>query len=32
MLSMTIPSYSKVLDSYWKIEDLRIALAADLAK
>lgn len=32
MLSMTIPSYSKVLDSYWKIEDLRNALAADLAK
>lgn len=32
MLSMTIPSYNKVLDSYWKIEDLRTALAADLAK
>jgi hypothetical protein len=32
MLSMTIPSYAKVLDSYWKIEDLRNALAADLAK
>jgi hypothetical protein len=32
MLSMTIPSYSKVLESYWKIEDLRADLAADLAK
>lgn len=32
MLSMTIPSYTKVLESYWKIEDLRTALAADLAK
>ena len=32
MLSMTIPSYTKVLDSYWKIEDLRTTLAADLAK
>jgi len=32
MLSMTIPSYAKVLDSYWKIEDLRTALASDLAK
>ncbi|MDI1337451.1 MAG: hypothetical protein PSU94_14805 [Lacunisphaera sp.] len=32
MLSMTIPAYSKVLDSYWKIEDTRTALAADLAK
>jgi hypothetical protein len=32
MLSMTIPSYNKVLESYWKIEDLRTALAADLAK
>lgn len=31
MLSMTIPSYTKVLDSYWKIEDLRTTLAADLA-
>jgi hypothetical protein len=32
MLSMTIPAYSKVLESYWKIEDLRTTLAADLAK
>ncbi len=32
MLSMTIPSYTKVLESYWKIEDLRTTLAADLAK
>ncbi|MBI2497474.1 MAG: hypothetical protein HYV75_06005 [Opitutae bacterium] len=32
MLSMTIPSYAKVLDSYWKIEDQRAALAADLAR
>lgn len=32
MLSMTIPSYDKVLESYWKIEDLRTTLAADLAK
>ncbi len=31
MLSLTIPSYTKVLDSYWKIEDLRAALAAELA-
>jgi hypothetical protein len=32
MLSMTIPAYNKVLESYWKIEDLRTGLAADLAK
>jgi hypothetical protein len=32
MLSMAIPSYAKVLDSYWKIEDLRAGLAVDLAK
>jgi hypothetical protein len=32
MLAMTIPAYSRVLDSYWKIEDQRTALAAALAK
>ena len=32
MLSMTVPAYTKVLESYWTIEDLRTGLAADLAR
>jgi hypothetical protein len=30
MLSWTIPAYTKVLESYWKIEDLRADLAREV--
>ena len=32
LISMATPAYGRVLDTYWKIEDLRTALAADVAK
>ena len=31
VLNLTIPSYAKVLDSYWKMEDERLALLARLS-
>jgi hypothetical protein len=32
ILGMAIPAYSAVVESYWKTEDARLALIADLAK
>ena len=32
ILGMAIPAYSAVVESYWKTDDARLALIADLAK